>query len=130
MALVERRSNLCNSFSDYASRIPLALLLNTLVDGLSAAHRARDCHFGYHGSRRVQGLDRVSRFTGGRRLPRVPTGASDGLYIYRRNALPDQEFGGGAEDVPREKALPIPSNMPTMRATRSRGCYEVVRHLV
>src|ERR1700730_10501233 len=88
MALVERRSNLCNSFSDYASRISLALLLNTLVDGLSAAHRAPDCHFGCHRSLRVQGLDSVSRLTGGRRLPTVPTGASDGLYIYRRNALP------------------------------------------
>jgi hypothetical protein len=27
----------------------------------------------------------------------VPTGASDGLYIYRGNALPDEEFSGGAE---------------------------------
>jgi hypothetical protein len=35
----------------------------------------------------------------------VPTGVSDGLYIYRRNALPDEEFNGGAENVLREKVL-------------------------
>src|SRR6266446_2391998 len=89
MALVERRSNPCKSFSDYASSIPLPLLLNTRVNGLSAAHRAPDCHFGHHRSLRDQGLDRVSRLTGGRRLSTATPGASDGLYIYRRNALTD-----------------------------------------
>jgi len=52
------------------------------------------CHFGNQRSLRGQGLDRVSRFTGGRGLPTVPTRTSNGLYIYRRNTLPDEEFGG------------------------------------
>jgi len=50
-------------------------------------------------------------------------GASDGLYIYRRSALPDEEFGGSAEDVLREKALPIPSHMPTMKVSASRSRF-------